>query len=238
MNKLRLFFLFAAGIFSLSAAEYPTEVELWKSFTATSGSRVHVNRVFVKPDGALREGKKFKRQNENIRNANARYKARKVLRNKALERICSSFVPGENAFLILEKYDLYHERVYTAYVVTQQNIYFSEVNEVPEKGTVMMKYPLNSGESARFAELSEKIKPSHGSCDMTDSRNYPTFLSVKRASGKWETAVCSATNYVWINPNDKQREYFDSVTEFMKVVSELNYFCSSRQVPPIVVKKK
>lgn len=229
---LSLFFI------QLNAADFPSDGELWKSFLRTSGSRVHVNRVFVRPDMPKLDGKKFKRKNEQISSANARYASRRVLRNKTLNRIWSNFVPGEKAFLLLEKYDLYHERNYTVFVVTRQNMYFAEVHEVPEKGTVMRKYTLQAGEIDRFISFADKLNTSYGSCDMTDSRNYPVFLSAKGSSGKWETAVCSAVNYTWINPNEKQQTYFDGVAGFMTIFSELSHICNTRQVPPVVVKKK
>lgn len=238
MNKYCAILLLPLFFFRLNAAEYPSSGELWKSFNRTSGSRVHVNRVFVKPDTPALEGKKFKRQNERIASANVRYASRRKLRDKTLDRIWSNFVPGEKAFLVLEKYDLHHECNYTVYVLTQQNMYFAEVHEVPEKGRVIRKYPLPPEVVKRFLRLTDTFKPSCGSCDMIDSRSYPTFLSVRNRSGKWETAVCSAVNYTWKNPNEKQQEYFSSVSEFMRVCSELNYICDSCKVPPIVVRKK
>ena len=231
-------FIFSLLCFSLIAADYPSTDELWKSFTGTSGSRVHVNRVFIRPDAPLLKEKKLQWKNANILKSNARYKARRVLRNDTLNRIFSNFVPGEKAFMVVEKYDLYHECTYTAYVFTRKNMFFYEINENPEKGVLAVKYPLDPVEVDRFVELSEKIKHSHGSCDMTDSRDYPTFISVKRPDGEWETAICSATNYTWNNPNDKQIEYFKSVSEFMTIISEMMFIRNSRQVPPIVIKKK
>ena len=238
MTMKKYSFVFSLLCFSLIAADYPSTDELWKSFTGTSGSRVHANRVFIRPDAPLHKERKLLWKNANIQKANARYKARRALRNETLNRIFSNFVPGEKAFMIVEKYDLYHECTYTAYVLTRKSMYFYEINEVPEKGITAVKYPLAQSEVDRFVELSEKIKHSHGSCDMTDSRDYPTFVSVKRSSGKWESVICSATNYTWLNPNDKQLEYFKSVPEFMTIISEIMFVRNSRQIPPIVVKKK
>lgn len=238
MKKYSMIFLYSFLLFNLAGADYPTTEELWKSFVKTSGSRVHVNRVFVKPDTPLHKEKKLKWKNANIQKTNARFNARRKVRNEALNRIYSNFVPGEKAFMLVEKYDLFHERTYTVYVLTQQNMYFFEINEVPEKGTVAAKYPLEPLEIARLTEAAKQIKASDGSCDMIDSRNYPTFISVKRETGKWESVICSAVSYTWANPNDKQKDFFQSVTGFMKIVSELAYICNTKQVPPIVIKTK
>lgn len=219
------------------AGDYPSESGLWKSFNATPGSRVHVNRVFVRPDEALRKEKKYRKHNEQVAKANARFRARRVIRRKALDRIFSDFVPGEKAVILREKYDLFHERCYIANVVTQRSLYYIEMYEVPEKGCVITKYALTDSEFKNFRNAASKLKHSDGSCEMTDSRDYPTFISVRDKSGKWMTVVCSSITTVFNSPNEKQTDFYRKISGVVSFVSEFSNFKRTRVVPPVIVKK-
>lgn len=222
---------------SLVAADYPSEKELWNSFNSTPGSSVHVNRVFVRPDVKLPKEKKFKKKNASDEKANIRFRARREIRKKILNRIYSNLVPGESVFILIEKYDFFHECCYFSTLVTQRNVYSVEAYENKEKGVVIRKYPISSEDFSYLSVLAEQLKNSDGSCRMIDSRNYPTFVSVKKNDGKWETAVCSSVNFSWVRSNDKQDDYFNSVSKMMNFLSELEFLSNTRQVPPILVKK-
>ena len=227
------FFILSAVI----ANDYPSDKDLWKSFNSTPGSRVHVNRVFVRPDVPLHKDKKLRTLNDSLEKSNVRFRKRRAVRKQILDRIYSNLVPGEQVFMLFEKYDFYHENCYFATLVTQRNMYYVEAYENLEKGTSILKYPLNEEEYANFSAVASTVKNSHGSCEMTDSRNYPAFLSVKQKNGKWETAVCSAAASVWSAPQDKQSDYFKKTSVMMKVISELKLLRNSRIVPPVLVKK-
>ena len=210
---------------------------MWKVFNSTPGSQIHVNRVFVRPDVPLRKEKKFRKQNAVQEKTNARFRARRDLRRRMLKRIYENLVPGEQVFILVEKYDFYHEGCYSAFLVSQRNMYCVKAYEIKEKGTFIEKHPLSSDDYDNFTVLAKQLKSSDGNCEMVDSRNYPTFFSVKKENGKWTTAVCSADNSVWSYPNEKQKDYFQSVSKLMRFISEIEYLRNSRQVPPVLVKK-
>ena len=237
MKKSICFLICLFALSSVYSGDYPADMELWKSFNSTSGSRIHVNRVFVKPDAKLHTEKKLRKRNPAIEKSNLRFRNRRVVRKQMLDRLYANLVPGEQGVILCEKYDLFHECCYYATLVTQRNMYCVEAYENKEKGVSFAVYPITKSEYDNLCALAGKLKNSHGSCEMSDARDYPVFLSVKKTNGSWETVVCSAVHSVWSQPNEKQKDYFDSVPKVMKLLSEIRLLKNARQVPPVLVKK-
>ena len=236
MKKIYMVILLS-GLFFPLFANYPTIGHLWSSFKSTSGSRLHVNRVFAAPPQPMVTGKNAKRENERRKKTNARFLKRQQLRKSALDMVWSDFVPGETAAAVWEIYDLYHKCCYQAYVVTQRYLYCVTVNEAPEEGIIFCKYPLSDIQSKSLIQTGKKLKNRDGSCEMVDSKNYPSFVSINCGSGKWETVVFSAKCNAWETPHEKQAEYFESIKKVMAFISEIKLITNGRHVVPIPVKK-
>ena len=236
--KYRWSFIFTALLTAIScaAADYPSEKELWNSFSRTPGSRVHVNRVFVNPGREVTK-KMSQREKRAVVSFKERNAARVSARRKTLDRIWSDFAPGEKALILSEMYDLFHGKLYRATVITQRTMYVAEINENQEKGDVYRKYELPHDTVKLLMSRAAEITPQDGSCEIVDSTTYPAFVSVKDKNGKWITAVYVSSNPNWKKPPQERAEYFAKTAKIMNFLSVVNFINETREIPQPIIKK-
>ena len=234
MKYAKLFGLLVliSGIVTAKAADYPSESELWKVFSNTPGSQIHVNRVFIHPEKVSKKKLSSKDKAFNERNV-----ARVKVRRQTLNRIWEDLCPGEKVSILIEKYDLFHARRYQATVITQRAMYIAEINEIQEKGTIFRKYELSEVVSANLLTKAGTITEKDGSCEIIDTTDYPAFISIRGKDGKWKTAVYVTTAKNWRAIPKKRKDYFEKTSGIMNLLDRIDFIKESENIPQVIIKK-